>query len=68
MSFILLRTDSSSPTEEVNFLILVTFQIKDFEGHYLKLVVLKGFTQFGLRNILYSNDNYIFDDRELTAN
>ena len=26
-------TESSSPTKLVNFLILETFQIKDFEGH-----------------------------------
>ena len=68
MTIILLRTDSSSTNKVVNFLILVTFQIKDFEGHYLKLVVLQGFTQFGPRNILYFNDNYITDDWELIAN
>ena len=31
-------------TKVVNSLILVTFQIKDSEGHYLKIVVLRGFT------------------------
>ena len=44
MTFILLRTESSSSTEVVNFLILMTFKIKDFEGHYLKLVILQGIT------------------------
>ena len=44
MTMILLMTNSSSPTEVFNFLIPVTFQIKDFEGHYFKLVVLQGFT------------------------
>ena len=37
-------TESSSATKVVNFLILVTFQIKDFERHSLKQVVLQGFT------------------------
>ena len=68
MTIILLKTDSSSATKVVNFLILVTFKIKDFEVHYLKLVGLQGFTYFFLRNILYFNDNYISDDRELIAN
>ena len=63
------RSKSTSQTKVVNFLILVTFQIKDFEGHYLKLVVvLQGFTYFGLRDIMYFNDNYITDDRELISN
>ena len=44
MRIILLRSKSTSPTKVVNFLILVTFKIKDFESHYLKLVVLQGFT------------------------
>ena len=44
MTIILLRTNSSSPTEVANFLILVTYKVKDFEDHYLKLVVPQGFT------------------------
>ena len=44
MQIILLRTESSSPTTVVNFFILVTFKIKDFEGHYFKLAVLQGYT------------------------
>ena len=55
-------TESSSPTKVVNFFILVTFQIKDFERHYLKLLVLQSFTYFGLRNILYFRDNDITDN------
>ena len=37
MTIILLKTNSSSPTKVVNSFEEVTFQIKDFEGHYLKL-------------------------------
>ena len=44
MTIIFLMTESSSPTKVFNFLIPVTFQIKDFEGHYFKLVVLHGYT------------------------
>ena len=40
MTIILLRTESSTPTKLVNLLILVTSKIKDFEGHYFKLVIL----------------------------
>ena len=68
MTIILLMTERSSKTEEVNFFILVTFKIEDFEGHYFEVVVLQGFTQFGLRNILYFNDNYINNDREIFNN
>ena len=53
MTIILLMTESSSPTKVVNFLIFVTFKIKDFEGHYFKVVVLQGYTQFILMNIVY---------------
>ena len=35
------RSKSTSQIKVVNFLILVTFQIKDLEGHYLKLVLLQ---------------------------
>ena len=41
---ILLRSKITSPSEVFNFLILVTFKIKDFEGHYIKLVVLQSYT------------------------
>ena len=41
---IFLRSKSTSLTEVVNFLIFVTFKIKDFEGHYFKPVVLQGYT------------------------
>ena len=51
MQIILLRSKSTSPTEVVNFLILVTFKIKDFKGHYLKLVVLRCYTNFRYINI-----------------
>ena len=63
-----LRSKSTSQTEVVNLLILVTFQIKDFEGHYLKLVVHRGFTEFCLRNIFYFNDIYFIEDLELITN
>ena len=43
---ILLRSKITSPSGVFNFLILATFKIKDFEGHYLKLVVLQGFMDF----------------------
>ena len=64
-------TESSSPTEVVNFLILVTFRIKVPGSPYFKLVVLHGYTWFGLMNIVYFDKSYmkdIFDDRELIAN
>ena len=64
MKVISSRSKSTSPTKVVNFLILLTFKINDFGGHYLKL---QGFTSFGLKNIFYFNDNYIIDDRELIA-
>ena len=44
MKIILLRSKSTSLTEIVNLLILVTFKINDFIGQYLKLVVLQGYT------------------------
>ena len=37
MKIVLLRSKSTSSTKVVDFLILVTFKIKDFEDHYLKL-------------------------------
>ena len=41
----------------VNFLISGTFKIKDFKGHYLKLVVLQDYTQFACMNIVYFDEN-----------
>ena len=41
---ILLRSEITSPSGVFNFLIFATFKIKDFEGHYIKLVVLQGYT------------------------
>ena len=51
-------------SEIVNFLIFVTFQIKDFEGHYFKPVVLQGYTQLFLMIIVYFKENYIIEVRE----
>ena len=44
MTIILLRTEDSSPTEVVSFLIFLIFKIKDFERHYFKLEALQGYT------------------------
>ena len=41
----LLKSKSTSLTKLVNFLILVSFKIKDFIGHYLKLEVLQDYTK-----------------------
>ena len=60
MTIYLFRTESLSPTKVINFLILVTFQIKDFEGHYLKLVVLQGYTQFILMNIVHFSEKLYY--------
>ena len=44
MKIVSLRFKSTSPTKVVNFLVHVTFKIKDFKGHYLKLEVLQDYT------------------------
>ena len=51
----------------INFLISRTFKIKDFKGHYLKLVVLQDYTQFAFTNIVYFNKN-IFEVQEHITN
>ena len=55
----LLKSKSTSPTKLVNFLIFVTFKIKYFIGHYFKPVVLQGYTQLGLMNIVYFDRNHV---------
>ena len=68
MKIISLRSKSILSTEVVNFLILVTFKIKDFIGHYLKLVAIRGYTQLGLINKDYLNENYIIEVKEHITN
>ena len=58
---VLLRSKSTSPTKLVNFLIHVTFKIKDFKGHYLKLEVLQDYTEFAFMRIVYFEKNYIIE-------
>ena len=60
--------EGSLPTEVVNFLILLTFRIKVFGSHYFKLVVLHGYTQYGLMNIVSFDERYIIEGRELITN
>ena len=52
----------------VNFLIFVTFKIKDFEGHYFKPVVLQSYTQLGLMNIVYFDKNHVIEVQEHVTN
>ena len=59
MNIILSRYKSTYTIKLVNFLILVIFKIKDFKGHYLKLMVLQGYTWFADTNIVYFNKYYI---------
>ena len=68
MKTILLKSKSTSPTKLVNFLIFVTFNIKDLIGHYLKLVVLRDYTQIDLMNKDYLNKNYIIEVQKHIAN
>ena len=49
----LLKSKITSLTKLVNFLILVTFKIKDFIGHYLKLEVLQDYTELTFMSIVY---------------
>ena len=44
-----------------NAIIAVTLKIKDFEVHYLKLVVLQGYTQLRLMNKAFFNKNHIIE-------
>ena len=39
---------------------LVTFKTEDSEGHYFKVVVLQGYTQFILMNIVYFSEQKYF--------
>ena len=65
----LLKSNSTSLTKLVNFLILVTFKIKDFIGHYyFKPVVLQGYTQLGLMNIVYFDKNHVIEVQDYITN
>ena len=64
----LLKSKSTSPTKLVNFLILVTFKIKDFISHYHKLEVLQDYTEFAFMSIVYFEKNYIIEDQEHITN
>ena len=64
----LLKSNSTSLTKLVNFLILVTFKIKDFRGHYLKLEVLQDYTEFAFMSIVYFEQNYIIEVQKHIAN
>ena len=64
----LLKSKSTSLTKLVNFLILVTFKIKDFIGHYLKLEVLQDYTEFVFMSIVYFEKNYMTEVQEHIAN
>ena len=64
----LLKSKHTSPTKLVNFLILVTFKIKDFIGHYLKLEVLQDYTEFALMSIVYFEKNYIIEVQQHITN
>ena len=68
MTIILLMIESSLPTQVCNFIIPVTLKIKDFKGHCLKVVVLQGYTQFILMNIVYLSKKYIIEVREHNTN
>ena len=63
-----MRSKGTSLTEVVNFLIFVTFKIKDFEGHYFKPVVLQGYTLLGLMNIVYFEENHVIEVQEHITN
>ena len=55
------KTISRTTTWNIlNFLISRTFKIKDFKGHYLKLVVLQDYTQFAFTNIVISRKKYFW--------
>ena len=47
----------------INYLISRTFKIKDFKGHYFKLVVLQDYTQFAVTNIVYFEKKYFWGPR-----
>ena len=68
MAIILLKTKSSSPTEVVSFLILMTFKIKVFGSHHFKLVVFQSYTEFGFMNIVYFDESYITEVQEHITN
>ena len=64
----IMRFGSSSQTKIVNFLILLTFKIKDFEGHYFKLVILQGYTQLILiYKVYFSNKLYRWGQKHITT-
>ena len=64
----LFKSKSTLPTKLVYFLLLVTFKIKDFIGHYLKLMVLQGYTWFGLMDIVYFDENHVIEVQEHIIN
>ena len=64
----LVKSNSVSPTEVVNFLIRVTLKIKDFKGHYLKLEVLQDYTEFTCMSIVYFEQNYNIEVQEHVTN
>ena len=68
MKIILLRSRSTSPTKVVNFLILVTFIIKDSNGRFLKLVVPQGYTNFQRIDISCFIPNYVHEGLEHITN